>query len=201
MKVVENKAILLSTQHDIINACKVAEYGGRLSHDSIDKIGPETYKDFLLKMINLGHTSVLEHINISFLFQTSRSCSHELIRHRHIAVTEKSTRYCNYANLEIVLEETDSICSPMMYEQIAKTEEVYKVMSEWFEDPDLMREVLPNCTATKLVVTTNLREWLHIIKLRKTKHAHPVIRDLANQIEDQIKALIPWLWQRGEEDD
>lgn len=40
------------------------------------------------------------------------------------------------------------------------------------------RSVLPNSTKTEIVVTANMREWRHILKLRCSKAAHPQMREV-----------------------
>lgn len=50
-------------------------------------------KALLLKLIRLGHESVLEHINFTFRIEDiSRAVLQELARHRHISMSVQSTR-------------------------------------------------------------------------------------------------------------
>ena len=53
------------------------------------------------------------------------------------------------------------------------------------------RAVLPTCTKTELVMTANLREWRHFVKLRGSAAAHPDIRILTKDLLRQLKAQIP----------
>ena len=53
------------------------------------------------------------------------------------------------------------------------------------------RAVLPTCTKTELMVTMNLRELRHFIKLRSSKAAHPDIKVLAIDLLNQLKEKIP----------
>ena len=49
---------------------------------------------FLLKIIDKGHESVLEHINLTFRVDgISRALLQELARHRHISLSVRSTRF------------------------------------------------------------------------------------------------------------
>jgi len=57
--------------------------------------------------------------------------------------------------------------------------------------PQQARAVLPNSLKTEMVVTTNLREWRHIFKLRTAKAAHPQIREVMCPLLDEIKEKIP----------
>ena len=46
--------------------------------------------------IERKHQSILEHASITVDFIFDRGISHELVRHRHTAFSQESTRYCNY---------------------------------------------------------------------------------------------------------
>ena len=46
------------------------------------------------KVISSGHFSTIEHIQVSFAISNiSRSCSHQIVRHRHMSFSQKSQRY------------------------------------------------------------------------------------------------------------
>ena len=51
--------------------------------------------------------------------------------------------------------------------------------------------MLPHSLKTELVMTANLREWRHFLKLRCSKAAHPQIREVANLLLAQLKDAIP----------
>ena len=57
--------------------------------------------------------------------------------------------------------------------------------------PEMARSVLPNSLKTEIVMTTNLREWRLIFKLRTAKAAHPQMRELMVPLLKEIKELIP----------
>ena len=57
--------------------------------------------------------------------------------------------------------------------------------------PELARSVLPNSLKTEIVMTMNLREWRHFLKLRTSNKAHPQIREVANMILEKFKNSIP----------
>lgn len=47
--------------------------------------------------------------------------------------------------------------------------------------PEDARKVLPNSTATKIIMKANLREWRHIFGLRMSKAAYPEMRFLMRE--------------------
>lgn len=53
------------------------------------------------------------------------------------------------------------------------------------------RSVLPNSLKTEIVVTANIREWRTIFKQRTAKAAHPQMRELMCPLLDELKTIIP----------
>ena len=51
--------------------------------------------------------------------------------------------------------------------------------------------MLPNCLKTEIVMTANLREWRHFLKLRLCKGAHPDMRSLAFLILKELSNVFP----------
>ncbi len=72
------------------------EFAGRACYQSWSKPNPSTATNaaYLRHIIDVGHFSVLEHASVSFYITgISRSCTHELIRHRHFSYSQLSQRY------------------------------------------------------------------------------------------------------------
>lgn len=57
--------------------------------------------------------------------------------------------------------------------------------------PQIARSVLPNSLKTEIVVTANLRGWRTIFKQRTATVAHPQMRQLMCPLLEEIKTLIP----------
>lgn len=53
------------------------------------------------------------------------------------------------------------------------------------------RSVLPNSLKTEVVMTANIREWRHFLKLRCSPAAHPQMREVALILLEKVHALIP----------
>ena len=73
------------------------ELAGRTCYKSEDKITEDSASQFVKKIIESGHHSVIEHINLSVKFICDRGVTHELVRHRLASYSQESTRYCNYS--------------------------------------------------------------------------------------------------------
>ena len=73
----------------------LVEFAGRACYQSWSKPNPRTATNggYLAHLLAVGNLSVLEHANVSFYITgISRSCSHELIRHRHFSFSQLSQR-------------------------------------------------------------------------------------------------------------
>lgn len=57
--------------------------------------------------------------------------------------------------------------------------------------PQEARSVLPNSLKTEVVMTANIREWRHFLKLRCSPAAHPQMREVALILLEKVHALIP----------
>jgi thymidylate synthase (FAD) len=77
------------------------------------------------------------------------------------------------------------------YAAMKYAEDFYMQMIEAGATPQIARSVLPNSTKTELVITTNYREWRHILKLRTAKDAHPQIREVCLELLKELKEKIP----------
>ncbi len=52
---------------------------------------------------------------------------------------------------------------------------------------------------TEIVITGNLREWMHFFSLRCAKAAHPQMQEVANMLVEDIRTRIPVLFSDKED--
>jgi thymidylate synthase (FAD) len=175
------------------------EIGGRVCYLSYGK-GRKSNREYLANILAQGHESVLEHSVVTFGIRgISRSCSHEVVRHRHLSFSQTSQRYVTQVDFvkppnypTEVMDEFSAYCSGVG--------EVYKEALELLpgvgkENREVSRFILPNCTATNMVVTGNLRTWRHFCKIRGGVQADAEIRKLAHVIFMKLRALAPNVFQ------
>src|ERR1700727_389209 len=84
----------------------LVEFAGRACYQSWSKPNPKTATNagYLRHIIDVGHFSVLEHASVSFYITgISRSCTHELIRHRHFSYSQLSQRYVPEKESQVVM--------------------------------------------------------------------------------------------------
>ena len=170
-----------------------------MCYKSEDKITENSAREFVKRIIKSGHESVLEHFSFSVRFITDRGISHEIVRHRLASYSQESTRYCNYNNkgLEFVLPvqiEYGSAEYNTWESTISHAGENYKFMVGSGITPQTARSVLPNSLKTELIMTANLREWRHFLRLRASKAAHPDLRVLAFALLSELMIIIPDLF-------
>lgn len=147
-----------------------------------------------------AHLSVFEHPSATFRIVTNRGVSHELVRHRLMAVSQASTRYIGYgedgaphpvkfirsrmrADFPDLVAEWDQALEHSAY--------AYLAMREKGIPPQVARAVLPNDLATELVVTANAREWRHIMKMRYSTKAHPDMQKIGSLLLHQLCDWFP----------
>ncbi len=74
----------------------VIERAGRTCYQSQEKMTPETTAKFIRGIVKSGHHSVLEHAYATFrITGCSRAMTHQLVRHRFMAISQESQRYCD----------------------------------------------------------------------------------------------------------
>lgn len=173
---------------------------GRTAYKSEDKMVGGTAAKFLRAIINRGHESVLEHVNISVRFICDRGVTHELVRHRLVAYTQESTRFCNYLTKGVVfIRPPFWAAEDHMYEcwgtAMKEAERAYNYLMENGATPQEARSVLPNSLKTEIVATANIREWRHILKLRTAPSAHPQMRQLMIPLLMDLRAILPVLFE------
>ena len=186
---------------------KHIERSARTCYKSEGKMGESYNENFLRNIIKSGHESVLEHFSFSVRFIVDRGVTHELVRHRIASFSQESTRYVNYNNNFEVIDIKNAINLDTKMQGLS-IHLVNEILNEWalaMQDaeahytrmiqlgatPQMARSVLPNSVKTEIVVTANLREWRHILKLRTSKAAHPQIREIMIPLLKELQEQLP----------
>lgn len=142
----------------------------------------------LLKhLFKLQHMSTFEHIYYTFKIEgISRACLAQLTRHRHASYTVRSQRYCDESETQVVVpdsvKEDKELLDIYTYQTNGRSKEVYDYLILKGVKKEDARFVLPQALLTDLYMSVNLRELIHINKLRTSKQAQWEIRDLVNEM-------------------
>ncbi|MEA2059941.1 MAG: FAD-dependent thymidylate synthase [Thermodesulfobacteriota bacterium] len=176
------------------------ELAARTCYKSEDKIDRGTAHDLLRRLLKTGHESVIEHISISVRIVCDRGISHEIVRHRLCSFSQESTRYANYSREKFGREIT--VIRPFFWEVNSDQYLIWKEAMEACEQAYLAllargakaqeaRSVLPNSLKTDLIVTANIREWMHIFNLRCSLSSHPQMRQIMVPLLKEFYNRIP----------
>lgn len=65
------------------------------------------------------------------------------------------------------------------------------LVNQFGRKPQEARSVLPNSTKTEIVITCNVREWLHIFNLRTKPAAHPQMVEIMKPLLSEFQRRIP----------
>ena len=145
-----------------------------------------------------GHHSVFEHIYFTFKIEgISRACSHQLVRHRMCAFTQRSQRYCSEDGFGFVTPPTihDDPSSEFNYRKIMyRVQDTYTGLTKMGEIPNEdARFLLPNACETSLFLSCNLRELIHIANERLCNRAQWEIRELVTQMRNLVDENLRWM--------
>lgn len=189
----------------------LVEFAGRACYQSWSKPNPHTATnaDYLRHIIDVGHFSVLEHASVTvYITGISRSCTHELIRHRHFSYSQLSQRYVPEHDSQVVVppgiddpELRQIFIDAVDASRATYTELLAKLQAKFADQPNASlrrkqarqaaRAVLPNATETRIVVTGNYRAWRHFIAVRASEQADLEIRRLAITCLRELVDLAP----------
>lgn len=185
MKIINQYSEVL-TKTDYDEVLRLIEMAGRICYKSKGDKSRQGLEKFISKLIALGHESVLEHFSISVKFVTSRTVSHQLVRHRLASFSQESQRYCRYENEVVFINPNVEIIPEL--ENIEK--KYIDLLNSGVRAQDA-RSILPNCTKTEFIMTANIREWRHILNLRCSKHAQPETREIMLKLLEQLQLQYP----------
>lgn len=152
---------------------KRLEECGRVCYKSEGKITDDSAPKFVAGIIKRGHEAVLEHCSFTVKFICDRGVSHE------ITVIEPC-----YLN-------KDTFAYDEWKEACRRAETAYFNLLNWGLSPQEARAVLPNSLKTEVVMTANIREWRHFLRLRTSTGAHPQIREIATPLLRELQQIVP----------
>jgi len=168
------------------NAEAVIEKAGRTCYCSTPKAQPASEKNLIYRIIKNGHHSVLEHASATFrITSVSRSFTHQLVRHRLCAFSQRSQRYVNEKNFAFVepasiREKTET--HRVFKEFMAEAKKAYCKLQELGIKNEDARFILPNAVQSEIVISANFRELRHICCVRCNRHAQWEIRNIILQM-------------------
>lgn len=188
----------------------LAEFAGRSCYQAWHMPNPDTAspEGYLGNIIKQQHFSVLEHASATFYLEgVSRNFTHEIIRHRHLSVSELSQRYVNMEDSLIVIppavdQLSISYAAEMgrvqreaiiAYDRIVKGLEAVGIKGK--KAREAARYVLPGGTETSIVLTGNMRTWRDVLHKRFSVHADAEMQEVAGKLLSELRSIAPASFQ------
>jgi len=195
VKLISKPENMLKTIYTACRTCYSADTPLNIYEKNIDE---EKMLNLIKRVIGSGHYSTIEHIQVSFAISNiSRACTHQLVRHRHMSFSQKSQRYVQEkGQFDYLIPPTIEKDEHLKAEFEKFMGEISKKYLEFVEagiPAEDARAVLPNACSTSMVVSTNLRELIHVANLRLCTRAQYEIRLLIKGMCDVLTEQEPWL--------
>ena len=180
------RVMALSARLCYTQGCTIAQVDKNLSDAQCEAL--------LGKVLASRHMSVLEHAVFTFGVEgVSRNFSHQMVRHRNTSYSQQSLHYTMAGDdLEVAMPAglTDS--------QKARWHEVKAIAFMTYKDlvaegvqKEEARHLLPSGVETKLVMTGNLRQWLHFTELRTCQVNCREILVVAMKVKRLLEEAVP----------
>lgn len=148
-----------------------------------------------------GHESPFEHASFTFAVEgISRACSHQLVRHRLASYSQQSQRWVRGDAAWHVVPPSVARrpeAARLFADFLARAGEVYRALAAMGVPREDARYVLPNAVATRMVVTMNARELLHVFRLRCCQRAQWEIRAVAYLMLRECRKVAPLLFAKA----
>lgn len=183
------------------------------------KIEAKDQKDFVKKLVKMGHMSPIEHATFTFGIEgISRVCSHQLVRHRLASYSQQSQRYVSKSSQQSAVSSQttfDYIVPPSIVKDkeakrrfedfMVEAQKAYDFLVERLNEKGIKGEsafqdarfVLPNACETKIMVTMNARELLHFFRQRCCERAQWEIREMAFEMYKLVKKVAPTIFEKA----
>lgn len=195
----------------------LSEFYGRLCYRSfkeglnknVKKIRKDN-KKYLAKIILVRHGSVLEHINLNFVFtNVSRVFTHELVRHRiGVGISQESLRYVRLTDLSMYFpkafadHERSRELRELFIEVATTLETAQEDMARLLDLDNLtmdakkkltssMRRLAPIGLATSIGWTVNIRTLRFVLEQRTSRFAEEEIRFAFGKVASIVMPMYP----------
>lgn len=188
---------------------KIVAQSARLCYSALsvedleEKLTNESIIKLINKIIKLGHYSVLEHATFTFAIEgISRVTSHQLVRHRLASFSQQSQRYVkiNKVGFPYIVPKSiakDKELAKIFIDAIKELDGIYQLLLDYNIEAEDARYILPQAVTTKIIMTANARELLHIFKLRCCNRAQWEIREAAIKMLREVEDIAPIIFENA----
>ncbi len=209
---------LTDNRDTLTHPSEIPELAGRLCYMSFGAdAGRKQNSDYLQHIIKLKHFSVIEHVSMSVIIRgASRGFTHEVVRHRHLSISQFSTRYCDKICFVIpCLYRGDAALTNVYLDHCHRSLQLYtaaydavlKHLKETDRESTPLqrrkkargaaRSYLPIGTEAPIMLTGNLRTWREMFEKRMSPAAEMEIQLVMKQIKHQLGYLFGNVFLEG----
>jgi len=180
----------------IYTAARTCYSAGRPAELWAEEAARPRMERLVRQVVASGHHSVLEHVAFTLAVAgVSRSCSHQLVRHRLASYSQQSQRYVA-GPFPYVTPPSWTRAAALAGRYAAAMAELNHLYEEALAagiPAEDARFVLPNAVTTNLTMTMNLRELMHTVGLRTCERAQWEIRDLFAAVAAAVRGVDSFL--------
>ena len=206
----ERKKLKVELIRHTLNPEETVALGAKLCYsratieDLKNRVEEKDQSEFIDRLLNMGHESVLEHASFTFGVEgVSRVLLAQLTRHRLASFSVQSQRYVSYEKgFGYILPPR---IEALGEEAVAEYQRQMDQMQEWYRGwqeklgageggNEDARFVLPNACETRVLMTMNVRELRHFFSLRMCSRAQWEIREMATQMHRLCLETAPALF-------
>lgn len=172
-------------------------YTKGMTIEQVDQnLSDEECEGLVKRVLESRHMSVLEHAVFQFGVEgVSRNFSHQMVRHRNTSYEQQSLHY-TLAGPDMEVAAPSSL-TPAQKSRRAELKHqafrVYEIEVSEGVPREEARHVLPSGIETKLVMTANLRQWLHFVQIRACVVNCQEILVVAHKVKKLLEAEMPML--------
>ena len=197
-------------QDGATDAETVIEYAGRSCYRSFHRPNPATREvsDYLERtLFDQKHFSIAEHVQITVeVTGVSRAWTHEMVRHRAFKFSQESQRFIDMENFEAVLPPAirdDWALETEVAEAMTGVAEAYsRLVNELLargktrkQAREAARAILPNATATGIVISGDIRSWIFMLDRRLRPDADAEFQEVAKLMLEAITPVAPSIFE------
>lgn len=188
----------------------VIEYAGRSCYRSFHRPNPATREvsDYLERtLFDQKHFSIAEHVQITVeVTGVSRAWTHEMVRHRAFKFSQESQRFIDMENFKIVLPPAlrdDWFLTGDVVETMNGVAEAYRrIVRDLLsrgktrkQAREAARAILPNATATGIVISGDIRSWIFMLDRRLRPDADAEFQEVAKLMLEAITPVAPSIFK------
>lgn len=193
----EVELIAFTPEPDIIASVASLLTHSKSNFKELKNKDKEKLKKILRAVIDMGHTSVVEHACFTFAISgVSRALTHQLVRHRIASYSQQSQRYVEQELKYVVPPSIKGNLREEYEDMMRKIWIFYEKLKEHVPIEDA-RYTLPNASCSNIIVSMNARSLMNFFELRCCLHAQWEIRKLAWKMLKLVKKVAPTIFEKA----